>query len=133
MRNDPGTAYGHWVLRAQREASARGEFYTSPGVSAILNAVIHATIGRPESVYDPACGTEDLLTGIEADSYFGQEVNPETAEMCRGTFPGMEVRVGDTLADLLHPGMKFHAVVSNPPYSIRWNPPASDTTRTDPH
>ena len=34
MRSDLGTAYEHRVLRVQREASARGEFYTSPEVSA---------------------------------------------------------------------------------------------------
>lgn len=82
----------------QREANARGEFYTPREVSLILNAVIHATVGRPDSVYDPACGTGSLLAGIDADGYFGQEINPETAALCRG---GREREIRKSLAHWL--------------------------------
>ncbi|MYB35371.1 MAG: N-6 DNA methylase [Gammaproteobacteria bacterium] len=123
---DPGTAYEHRVLRVQKEANARGEFYTPREVPLILNAVIHASIGRPKSVYDPACGAGSLLSGIDAGSYFGQEINPETAALCREQVPDIDIAVGDTLEAPGHRGRKFHAVASNPPYSLKWDPRPDD-------
>lgn len=75
------------------------------------------------SVYDPACGTGNLLLSIEAKKYYGQEINPITKKICVMNMTrakkDFDIALGDTLANPAHTG-PFDIVVSNPPYSCEW-------------
>lgn len=112
-----------------------GEFFTPQGVSELLARL--ATEGNPHirRVYDPACGSGSLLlkfaktVGKENPNlqYFGQEINPSTYNLCRinmflhgVNFSNFDIALGDTLTAPAHLGEKFDAIVSNPPYSIKW-------------
>ena len=112
-----------------------GEFFTPQGVSELLARL--ATEGNPHirRVYDPACGSGSLLlkfaktVGKENPNlqYFGQEINPSTYNLCRINmflhginFSNFDIALGDTLTAPAHLGEKFDAIVSNPPYSIKW-------------
>ena len=87
-------------------------------------------------VYDPACGSGSLLLKFAKTvgkdnpnlKYFGQEVNPTTYNLCRinmflhnVNYDNFDIRLEDTLLKPQHMGdAPFDAIVSNPPYSLKW-------------
>jgi len=89
-----------------------------------------------EKVYDPACGSGSLLLKfakiLGKDSvelgFFGQEINLTTYNLARINmflhdinFEKFSIGYGDTLQSPIHWDDKpFDAIVSNPPYSIKW-------------
>jgi len=95
-------------------------------------------VGKTEvnKVYDPACGSGSLLLkfakilGKEKvrNGFFGQEINLTTYNLCRINmflhdinFNKFDIAHGDTLTDPKHwDDQPFDAIVSNPPYSIKW-------------
>ena len=87
-------------------------------------------------IYDPACGSGSLLlqakkhfdAHIIEDGFYGQEINHTTYNLARMNmflhninYDKFSIKLGDTL---LKPYFKdekpFDAIVSNPPYSIKW-------------
>ena len=89
-----------------------------------------------EKVYDPACGSGSLLLKFAKIlgkenvklGFFGQEINLTTYNLARINmflhdinFEKFDIAHGDTLKDPQHWDDKpFDAIVSNPPYSIKW-------------
>ena len=87
-------------------------------------------------VYDPACGSGSLLLkfakilGAEnvRNGFFGQEINITTYNLCRINmflhdvgYDKFDIALGDTLTEPQHwDDEPFEAIVSNPPYSIKW-------------
>jgi type I restriction enzyme M protein len=87
-------------------------------------------------VYDPACGSGSLLLKFAKTvgkdnpnlQYFGQEVNPTTYNLCRinmflhnVNYDNFDIRLEDTLLKPQHmQDAPFDAIVSNPPYSLKW-------------
>ena len=87
-------------------------------------------------VYDPACGSGSLLLkfakvlgrGNVRQGFFGQEINLTTYNLCRINmflhdinFEKFDIALGDTLIDPAHiDEAPFDAIVSNPPYSVKW-------------
>lgn len=112
-----------------------GEFFTPQGVSELLARLATEDNPHIRRVYDPACGSGSLLlkfaktVGKENPNlqYYGQEINPSTYNLCRINmflhginFSNFDIALGDTLTTPAHLGLKFDAIVSNPPYSIKW-------------
>jgi len=99
-------------------------------------------------VYDPACGSGSLLLksakilGKEnvRQGFFGQEINITTYNLCRINmflhdidYDEFNIEHGDTLTDPLHwDDEPFEAIVSNPPYSIKWAGDSNPLLITDP-
>lgn len=87
-------------------------------------------------VYDPACGSGSLLLKFAKvlgkenvrQGFFGQEINITTYNLCRINmflhdigYEKFNIGHGDTLIEPLHwDDEPFEAIVSNPPYSIKW-------------
>ena len=85
---------------------------------------------------DPACGSGSLLLKFAKvlgqdnvrQGFFGQEVNLTTYNLCRinmflhdVNYEKFDIAHGDTLTDPAHwDDEPFEAIVSNPPYSIKW-------------
>ncbi len=132
-----GDAYEFLMtMYASSAGKSGGEFFTPQEVSELLARI--ASHGKEElnKVYDPACGSGSLLLkfakvlgpGKVRQGFFGQEVNLTTYNLCRINmflhdinFEKFDIALGDTLTDPAHwDDEPFEAIVSNPPYSIKW-------------
>ncbi len=122
-------------MYASNAGKSGGEFYTPQEVSELLAELASINNDHIDSVYDPACGSGSLLMKFSKTvgktnpelKYYGQEINPTTYNLCRINmflhninFSNFDIKLGDTLLKPMHKGMKFDAIVSNPPYSIKW-------------
>lgn len=133
-----GDAYEYLMaMYASKAGKSGGEFFTPQEVSELLAEI--ATVGKKEvnKVYDPACGSGSLLLkfakvlgkGNVRQGFFGQEINLTTYNLCRinmflhdVNYAEFDIAHGDTLTDPNHwDDEPFDAIVSNPPYSIKWD------------
>lgn len=132
-----GDAYEFLMtMYASNAGKSGGEFFTPQEVSELLASM--TVVGKKEinKVYDPACGSGSLLLKFAKVlgkeniklGFFGQEVNITTYNLCRinmflhdVNYEKFSIAHGDTLTDPKHwDDEPFDAIVSNPPYSIRW-------------
>ena len=132
-----GDAYEFLMgMYASNAGKSGGEYYTPQEVSELLTRL--TLVGRTEvnKVYDPACGSGSLLLKFAKilgkenvrQGFFGQEINITTYNLCRINmflhdidYDNFDIGHGDTLTDPLHwDDEPFEAIVSNPPYSIKW-------------
>ena len=133
-----GDAYEFLMtMYASSAGKSGGEFFTPQEVSELLACL--ATVDKKEvnKVYDPACGSGSLLLKfakvLGRDNvrlgFFGQEINLTTYNLCRINmflhdinYNHFDIAHGDTLTDPKHwDDEPFDAIVSNPPYSIKWD------------
>ncbi len=132
-----GDAYEYLMqMYASTAGKSGGEFYTPQEVSELLARITVAGKTEVNKVYDPACGSGSLLlkfakvlgTDKVRQGFFGQEINLTTYNLCRinmflhdVNYEQFDIAHGDTLTDPAHwDDEPFEAIVSNPPYSIRW-------------
>ncbi len=132
-----GDAYEYLMtMYASNAGKSGGEFFTPQEVSELLAEM--AVVGKKEvnKVYDPACGSGSLLLKFAKvlgkenvrQGFYGQEINLSTYNLCRinmflhdVNFEKFDIEHGDTLLEPKHWGEEpFDAIVSNPPYSIKW-------------
>lgn len=132
-----GDAYEYLMtMYASNAGKSGGEFFTPADVSELLTRL--GTVGKKtvNKVYDPACGSGSLLLKSEKvlgkDSvktgFFGQEINITTYNLCRINmflhdigFDKFDIECEDTLTNPQHwDDEPFELIVSNPPYSIKW-------------
>jgi hypothetical protein len=132
-----GDAY-EYLLRMYASNAGRngGEHFTPQEVSEVLAEIAvnkRTTIRR---AYDPCAGSGSLLfrfakaLGIDniSDGLYGQEINPTNHALSRMNmllhgvpFEKFDIQIGDTLTDPQHLDVQpFDAIVSNPPYSQKW-------------
>lgn len=133
-----GAAYEYLMsMYASDAGKSGGEFFTPQEVSELLTKI--TLIGKSEvnKVYDPAVGSGSLLLTFSKilgkenvrNGFFGQEINITTYNLCRINmflhdigFDKFNIAHGDTLIDPKHwDDEPFEAIVSNPPYSIKWD------------
>lgn len=132
-----GDAYEYLMgMYASNAGKSGGEFFTPQEVSELLTRL--AVVGKTEvnKVYDPACGSGSLLLkaakilGKEnvRQGFFGQEINLTTYNLCRINmflhdidYDKFDIAHEDTLIAPQHwDDEPFEVIVSNPPYSIKW-------------
>ena len=123
-------------MYASEAGKSGGEFFTPQQVSELLARLASHNNPNIQKVYDPACGSGSLLLKFAKTvgkqnphlKYFGQEVNPTTYNLCRinmflhnVNFDQFDIRLEDTLLKPQHKDdAPFDAIVSNPPYSLKW-------------
>ena len=132
-----GDAYEFLMtMYASNAGKSGGEFFTPQEVSRLLTLLALGDKKQVNKVYDPACGSGSLLLqaakilGPEniKIGFFGQEVNITTYNLCRINmflhdinYNNFDIAYGDTLVNPLHwDDEPFDVIVSNPPYSIKW-------------
>ncbi len=132
-----GDAYEYLMtMYASNAGKSGGEFFTPADVSELLTRL--GTVGKTEinKVYDPACGSGSLLLKAEKvlgkdkirNGFYGQEINITTYNLCRINmflhdvgFDKFKIECEDTLTAPQHwDDEPFELIVSNPPYSIKW-------------
>lgn len=132
-----GDAYEYLMtMYASNAGKSGGEFFTPQEVGELLAKIVIMDKKSVNKVYDPACGSGGLLLKFAKilgkenvrEGFFGQEINLTTYNLARINmflhninYNKFSIERGDTL---IHPSHwndePFDAIVSNPPYSIKW-------------
>jgi type I restriction enzyme M protein len=135
-------------MYASSAGKSGGEFFTPQEVSELLAKITVVGKEKVNKVYDPACGSGSLLLQFSKvlgkdkveNGFFGQEINITTYNLCRINmflhdinYEKFDIAHGDTLTHPAHwDDEPFEAIVSNPPYSIKWDGDANSLMIDDP-
>lgn len=132
-----GDAYEFLISNyAANAGKSGGEFFTPQHVSKLIAQLAMHQQTKVNKIYDPACGSGSLLlqakkhfdAHIIEEGFYGQEINHTTYNLARMNmflhninYDKFNIALGDTL---LNPDFEhdkpFDAIVSNPPYSVKW-------------
>jgi type I restriction enzyme M protein len=132
-----GDAYEYLISNyAANAGKSGGEFFTPQHVSKLIARLAMHKQASVNKIYDPACGSGSLLLQAQKqfeehvieDGFFGQELNHTTYNLARMNmflhninYDKFNIQLGDTLVDPHFGSDKpFDAIVSNPPYSVKW-------------
>ncbi len=132
-----GDAYEFLISNyAANAGKSGGEFFTPQHVSKLIARLAMHKQQKVNKIYDPAAGSGSLLlqakkhfdNHIIEEGFFGQEINHTTYNLARMNmflhninYDKFEIVLGDTLTAPQFGNQKpFDAIVSNPPYSIKW-------------
>lgn len=143
-----GDAYEYLISNyASNAGKSGGEFFTPQTVSKLLARLVIDGKTSINKVYDPTCGSGSLLLQMKKqfenhiieDGFYGQEINMTNFNLARMNmflhnvnYNNFSIKRGDTLLNPLHNEEKpFDAIVSNPPYSIKWIGDADPTLIND--
>ncbi|MGL5530536.1 MAG: type I restriction-modification system subunit M [Culicoidibacterales bacterium] len=132
-----GDAYEFLISNyAANAGKSGGEFFTPQSVSKLIAKLATHNQTTINKIYDPAAGSGSLLLQakkqfdehIIEDGFYGQEINHTTYNLARMNmflhnvnYDKFQIALGNTLIDPHFGDDKpFDAIVSNPPYSIKW-------------
>ncbi len=132
-----GDAYEFLISNyAANAGKSGGEFFTPQHVSKLIAQLAMHGQTSVNKIYDPAAGSGSLLlqakkhfdAHIIEDGFFGQEINHTTFNLARMNmflhninYDKFNMMLGNTLTDPHFGDDKpFDAIVSNPPYSVKW-------------
>lgn len=132
-----GDAYEYLISNyAANAGKSGGEFFTPQHVSKLIAQLAMHKQTSVNKIYDPACGSGSLLlqakkhfdAHIIEDGFWGQELNHTTYNLARMNmflhninYDKFNIQLGDTLRNPHFGDDKpFDAIVSNPPYSVKW-------------
>jgi type I restriction enzyme M protein len=133
-----GDAYEYLMsMYASKAGKSGGEYFTPQEVSELLTRIVSYGRTSVNKVYDPACGSGSLLLKFAKilgkenvkKGFYGQEKNITTYNLCRINmflhdinYSKFDIWQGDTLLEPHHwDDEPFDAIVSNPPYSTKWD------------
>ena len=132
-----GDAYEFLISNyAANAGKSGGEFFTPQQVSKLIAQLAMHRQTSINKIYDPACGSGSLLLQakkhfdqhIIEEGFFGQELNHTTYNLARMNmflhnvnYDKFNIQLGDTLIEPNFGDERpFDAIVSNPPYSVKW-------------
>ena len=132
-----GDAYEFLISNyAANAGKSGGEFFTPQHVSKLIAMLAMHKQTSVNKIYDPAAGSGSLLLQakkqfedhIIEDGFFGQEINHTTYNLARMNmflhninYDKFNIQLGNTLTEPHFGDDKpFDAIVSNPPYSVKW-------------
>ena len=132
-----GDAYEFLISNyAANAGKSGGEFFTPQHVSNLIAKLAMHKQTSVNKIYDPACGSGSLLLQakkqfddhIIEEGFFGQEINHTTYNLARMNmflhninYDKFNIQLGNTLLEpALGSDKPFDAIVSNPPYSVKW-------------
>ncbi|MEW6990414.1 type I restriction-modification system subunit M [Colwelliaceae bacterium 6441] len=132
-----GDAYEFLISNyAANAGKSGGEFFTPQHVSKLIAQLAMHKQTSVNKIYDPAAGSGSLLlqakkhfdSHIIEEGFFGQEINHTTYNLARMNmflhninYDKFNMQLGNTLTEPHFCDDKpFDAIVSNPPYSVKW-------------
>jgi type I restriction enzyme M protein len=144
-----GDAYEFLMtMYASNAGKSGGEFFTPQEVSELLAQITVVGKKQVNKVYDPACGSGSLLLKFAKvlgkenvrQGFFGQETSLTIYNLCRINmflhdinYEKFDIAHGDTLLEPKHwDDEPFDCIVSNPPYSIKWDGDSNPLLINDP-
>jgi len=144
-----GDAYEFLIHNyAASAGKSGGEFFTPQPVSKLLARLVLHKQTSINKIYDPACGSGSLLLRakkqfddhIIEEGFFGQEINHTNYNLARMNmflhdidYDKFHIKLGNTLLDPHFQSERpFDAIVSNPPYSVKWIGDDNPTLINDP-
>jgi len=133
-----GDAYEFLMtMYASNAGKSGGEFFTPQEVSELLAQITVVGKKQVNKVYDPACGSGSLLLKFAKvlgkenvrQGFYGQETSLTIYNLCRINmflhdinYEKFDIAHGDTLLEPKHwDDEPFDCIVSNPPYSLKWD------------
>ena len=133
-----GDAYEFLISNyAANAGKSGGEFFTPQSVSKLIARLAIHKQTSINKIYDPAAGSGSLLlqakkqfeAHIIEDGFYGQEINHTTYNLARMNmflhninYDKFNIALGNTLLNPHFGDEKpFDAIVSNPPYSVKWD------------
>jgi type I restriction enzyme M protein len=128
-----GDAYEYLIGQFASGAGKKaGEFYTPQQVSKVLAKIVTTGKERLKSVYDPTCGSGSLLLRVArewsgsgifmaGDEPHDLQLGADEYDFAWVHYRNFDLRQEDTLENPQHEGMRFEAVVANPPFSAKWS------------
>ena len=124
------------LIMPQMRVNLEANFFTPQNVSKLIAQIAMHKQTSVNKIYDPATGSGSLLlqskkhfdSHLIQDGFFGQEINHTTYNLARMNmflhninYDKFNIALGDTLINPHFMDEKpFDAIVSNPPYSIKW-------------
>ena len=143
-----GDAYEFLISNyAANAGKSGGEFFTPQCVSKLIARLALYGQDKVNKIYDPAAGSGSLLLQakkqfdehIIEEGFFGQEINHTTYNLARMNmflhninYDKFDIALGNTLMNPQFGDDKpFDAIVSNPPYSVKWIGSADPTLIND--
>lgn len=143
-----GDAYEFLMgMYASNAGKSGGEFYTPQEVSELLVRLAVNEKKEINKIYDPTCGSGSLLLkaikilNLEdvKIGFFGQEKNLTTKNLATINmflhgipYEKFDIQSGDTLINPKHwDDQPFDVIVSNPPYSVKWEGDSNPTLIND--
>jgi type I restriction enzyme M protein len=151
-----GAVFEELIRRFNEQANEEaGDHFTPREVIRLMAALTYAhdediTSGKAvaRTVYDPTCGTGGMLSVSEEYtrelnpkvqlSLYGQDYNPESWAICCADMliknePVNNIAFGDVLGDGKsrdgHPDERFHYMMANPPFGVKWEPQKATVER----
>ncbi|WP_439152705.1 type I restriction-modification system subunit M, partial [Winogradskyella sp.] len=132
-----GDAYEFLISNyAANAGKSGGEFFTPQSVSKLIAQLAMHKQEKVNKIYDPAAGSGSLLlqakkhfdSHIIEEGFYGQEINHTTYNLARMNmflhninYDKFHIVFGNTLINpQLGDDKPFDAIVSNPPYSVKW-------------
>ena len=132
-----GDAYEYLIGNyAANAGKSGGEFFTPQHVSKLIAQLSIHGQKSVNKVYDPAAGSGSLLLQAKKhmddhlieEGFFGQEINHTTYNLARMNmflhnvnYDKFNMQLGNTLTEPhFREDKPFDAIVSNPPYSVKW-------------
>ncbi len=132
-----GDAYEFLISNyAANAGKSGGEFFTPQHVSKLIAQLAMHRQTSVNKIYDPACGSGSLLLRAKKqfdaymveEGFFGQEINHTTYNLARMNmflhninYDKFNIQLGDALTEpRFGDDRPFDAIVSNPPYSVKW-------------
>ncbi len=132
-----GDAYEFLISNyAANAGKSGGEFFTPQKVSKLIAQLAMHKQEKVNKIYDPAAGSGSLLlqakkhfdSHIIEEGFYGQEINHTTYNLARMNmflhninYDKFHIVLGNTLENPhLGDEKPFDAIVSNPPYSVKW-------------
>ena len=132
-----GDAYEFLISNyAANAGKSGGEFFTPQHLSKLIAQIAIRGQESVNKIYDPACGSGSLLLQAKKqlsdrdvdEGFYGQEINHTTYNLARMNmflhrinYDKFSIQLGNTLTDPCFDDEKpFDAIVSNPPYSVKW-------------
>lgn len=114
----------HSVKSIRKKFKEQGVFYTDMELARKLKSYLPAGL---DEVYDPTCGNGQLLSVFgNGVAKYGQEIDTEQADTCRRRLEGAHIATGDTLVAPAFADRRFKGIVSNYPFSLKYDPQAID-------